>query len=171
MFVLCVAGKWHKKYFINRDVVEIFNVLKAKTQHVGDIRDCFYTIVTSVCPTSTTPYKLYTKANTMVTSLRTPRKSRRNNNSSNTDDDVDVRSVLLNKRFRVPTLQRQPLQTINQNKFAAAGPQTLKANKMLKCKTPKTAYIQPQLVVCLSIFKLLTSLPGNVRTSFRVPQK
>ena len=134
--VLCLCmlltGIWHKKYFSNRDIVEILRELD-KENFVGNPRDQFFTIVTSACATTATPYRLFEKANTMATSLRAPRKSRLRGKNNNTDDDVTRRAMMLNRRFNVPNTKarRTALQTISAVNGATAG--LTKTNKML-CK-------------------------------------
>lgn len=81
------------------------------TTPVCDSRARFYAIVTSVCPTSMTPYKLYKKATALVTTLTTPRKSRRQRRENTDDASEDPRNKIRFQLFKVSP-PRKPLGAI-----------------------------------------------------------
>ena len=110
---LYFIGKWYRNFFTHADVIELLEAMQGMT--IASSRDIFFSIVTSVCPTSLSRYKLFKKAQTVQSQTVTRKSSRRakantlhnNNNTSNIDPPRS-------KLFRVSALKkRNPLRCIS----------------------------------------------------------
>ena len=77
----CTAGKWHRDFLTNGDVVDLINAM-IKSEDISNEREHFYCIIKSIYPNcSMKKYRLYEKA-MKVKMTAEPRKSRRRGSSS-----------------------------------------------------------------------------------------